>query len=376
MSKVAVADIVESRVGSMPVGVDMRTVGVRRAWLFCAVIMTVATAATAVGMPTVRRWVEPVGAPVDGVAIALAGGGVSAGPSAGVSVGGGRAVSSAGGAQTARPSRSVAGRVGPGQVPVAAETLVTGSEGPGYGASTTAGTSASGMWPSVPLGPDDREDPDAVIRRPPDHDFGSGFHGDYGVYRRETSAPEQLRAAAAASNGCLIVGDSMATFVVKDMVEQLRVDPGVECAYDTWPGRPTEGTANALLDIGRRYGLPRRVVVFSGSNDIFNPPLFAPQMDRLLRGVGTGREVFWVTTFISRHPGTSRGDADTRLTSWINRDIRSAAARHPGVTVVSWDGLFAGGPETVRSLLKDGLHPNRAGTEAMIGVVRAAMSSP
>lgn len=236
-----------------------------------------------------------------------------------------------------------------------------------------AGQAAHSL-PPVPLTTNEIGDPNAVIIRPPARDYGSGYHGDYGRYHRETSPDAQLRAAAAAANGCLIIGDSIATYVVTDLVADLRRTRGETCVYDTWPGRATEGTANALLDIKRRIGLPPRVIVMSGTNDIFNPPLFETQMNRLVDGVGADHHLIWVSTFDSRRPASPQSAADERNTAWINTVLQARAARTPSMRIVAWDALFRANSANVDALLPDGVHPNAAGVEAMVGLVRASLS--
>lgn len=226
----------------------------------------------------------------------------------------------------------------------------------------------------IPTGTQEYGDPDAVIIRAPDRDYGSGFHGNYGVYKRSTSPADQLRAAATDPGGCLIIGDSIATTVVSDLVRDLRQSLGAGCVYDTWPGRATEGTANALLDIKRRYGLPPKVVVMSGTNDIFNPPLFEPQLNRIVDGIGPEHQIFWVATFDSRRPYSARSAADERNTSWINTMIEERAKRTPSMRVVRWDSLFTGNGANVETLLRDGVHPNALGVEALVTMVRRSLA--
>lgn len=262
-------------------------------------------------------------------------------------------------------------------VAVAAATLRdTDGRGPGYAASSpVVGATSRPAPPPVPLTAQEYGDPDAVIIRVPDRDYGSGYHGDYGAYRRETSPQDQLRAAATATNGCLIIGDSIATFVVRDLVEDLRRTLGDTCVYDTWPGRATEGTANALLDIKRRAGLPPRIIVMSGTNDIFNPPLFESQMNRLIDGVGPGHQILWVSTFDSRRPASAQSRADEINTAWINRVLAERASRTPQLRIVGWDALFRANARNVDALLSDGVHPNEAGIEAMVRLLRGTLAA-
>ncbi|MEP7161679.1 MAG: GDSL-type esterase/lipase family protein [Dermatophilaceae bacterium] len=226
---------------------------------------------------------------------------------------------------------------------------------------------------TAPTGTDEHDDPNAVVIRMPDVDYGSGYHGDYGRFTRQTSPEADLLAAVASTNGCLIIGDSIASSVVSDLVADLRETLGATCVYDAWPGRATEGTANALLDLKRRYGLPRRVIVMSGTNDIFNPPLFEPQMDRIVHGIGPAHEILWLTTFDSRRPRTSRSVADERNTGWINDVIATRAARTPNMRLVDWDALFRAHPPNIEALLRDGVHPNRLGVDALVDLVRQSL---
>ena len=240
-------------------------------------------------------------------------------------------------------------------------------------ATDTADPRGPASQPPLPSGTQEYGDPNAVIVRMPARDYGSGFHGNYGIYPRQTSPSADLAAAVSAPNGCLIIGDSIATTVVKDLVAELRRSAGERCAYDTWPGRATEGTANALLDIKRRYGLPPRIVVMSGTNDIFNPPLFESQMDRIVDGIGPQHQILWVNTFDSRRPRTALSLADERNTAYINSVLTARAARTGNMAIVPWDALFRGNAGNVETLLSDGVHPNEAGVVAMVGLVRNSL---
>lgn len=265
------------------------------------------------------------------------------------------------------------GRVGG----ITAQTLrAPDGRGPSYATDRPAGGSATTTTPPpVPMTTDDYADPNAVVIRVPDRDYGSGYHGDYGAYHRETSPAQELAEAATAANSCLIIGDSIATFVVKDLVAELRRTSGETCVYDTWPGRATEGTANALLDIKRHHGLPPKVIVMSGTNDIFNPPLFETQMNRIVDGIGPGHEILWVSTFDSRRPASVQSHADERNTAWINDVLQRRAAHTPSLRIVRWDSLFRGDARNVDTLLSDGVHPNEAGIEAMVHLVRSSLTA-
>jgi len=111
----------------------------------------------------------------------------------------------------------------------------------------------------------------------------------------------------------------------------------------------------------------------SGTNDIFNPPLFEPQMNRIVDGIGPQHTILWVNTFDSRRPASVQSAADERNTAWINEVLQARAARTPQLRIVGWDAVFRGDGRKVDELLSDGVHPNAAGIEAMVGLVRASL---
>ena len=118
---------------------------------------------------------------------------------------------------------------------------------------------------------------------------------------------------------------------------------------------------DALEDCARLYGLPRRIVMATGSNDIFEPPVMAEQVDRVMSIVGRSRVVFWVNVHVARtaQPASVRA-ADLANSHWVNEQIDSAAVRHPLLRVVRW-GERVATPEMQVAYLKDGVHTNPSG---------------
>ncbi len=211
---------------------------------------------------------------------------------------------------------------------------------------------------------------DRVIVRKPARDYGSGFLGDYGKLSRVTASKKQFRAAAASDNGCLIIGDSIASMSKDVLVADLARRHSGVCAWDTWSGRPTEGTANALADIKAAHGLPPTIIVMSGSNDIFNPPLFAAQVRRVL-AVSEGSRVIWVNVF-ARRVVARRYAADLRNSILINRTLAAVVRQKPTVQVIDWYGFVTSRTRRGNIYLLDGIHPNKPGQRALSNLVARA----
>lgn len=207
-----------------------------------------------------------------------------------------------------------------------------------------------------------------VIVRKPARNYGSGYLGDYGRLRRAVAPTAQFRAAAASDNGCLIIGDSIANGSLQTVVQRLRRTHSAVCAWDAWSGRPTEGAANALADHRAAFGLPSTIIVISGSNDIFNPPLFAAQARRVLAVAGTGRRVIWVNVF-ARRTAAKRYAADVRNSARINAALGAVAARQSNVQVIDWYRFITSRARRAAPVLYDGIHPNMAGQQALASLI-------
>lgn len=233
-----------------------------------------------------------------------------------------------------------------------------------------AGASAPRVGQSVvnPSSAAPRRAGDRVIIRKPSRDYGSGFLGDYGKLRRLTAPPATMRAAAVSDNGCLIIGDSIASMSKEAVILKLRRSHSAVCAWDTWSGRPTEGTANALADYRASYGLPSTVIVMSGSNDIFNPPLFAAQARRVLAIAGPQTRVIWVNVFARRN-AAKRFAADLRNSAGINKTLAAVAAPYSNVQLIDWYSFVTKRTRKDATFLLDGIHPNAAGQRALADLV-------
>jgi hypothetical protein len=94
-----------------------------------------------------------------------------------------------------------------------------------------------------------------------------------------------------------------------------------------------------------------------GSNDIFDPPVFAAQVERALRIAGPDRTVYWVDVQVSRTDEPAAVQvADQRNSEWINLQLEQAALQHPNLRIVHWAEFLAANPDRLHTELRDGRH--------------------
>ncbi|NEA34163.1 hypothetical protein [Streptomyces sp. SID13031] len=185
--------------------------------------------------------------------------------------------------------------------------------------------------------------------------YGSGQLAPWGGLARTISSDEQIRVVLA-GDGVFTFGDSIAVQDGDDLAWRFTGLTGKAMAMHNWAGEPAEAAVDALQEWATKYGLPRRIVMATGTNDIFKPPAFGPQVDRALRIIGPTRTLFWVNTFVSR---TRESDlvqrADRRNCAWVNRQLDDAERRNPNLHVVRWSE-FLGEVKYPHRYLRDGLH--------------------
>ncbi|WP_350280498.1 GDSL-type esterase/lipase family protein [Kribbella sp. HUAS MG21] len=194
--------------------------------------------------------------------------------------------------------------------------------------------------------------------------YGSGTLGPWQGLIHRISSEDEIRDVLA-FDGVLLFGDSIA---VQDSaaLERLLADrTGDPIAFHDWSGQPAAAAVDALEEWSHRYGLPRRIVMAVGTNDIFDPPAFAAQVERALRIAGPDRTVYWVNVYASRtkQPAAVR-DADLANSAWINRQLRDAASKHPNLRIVEWSEFLEAQPNRPAEYLRDGVHTNAAGGAA------------
>jgi hypothetical protein len=185
--------------------------------------------------------------------------------------------------------------------------------------------------------------------------YGSGEIGPWRELRRSISTDEQIRRVRAA-DGVFMFGDSIGVQDGNDLALRLTKLTGKALAVHNWSGQPAEGAVDALETWATKYGLPSKILMATGTNDIFKPPAFGPQVDRALQLAGTTRTVYWVNTHVSRTKESALCQrADLRNSAWINRQLDDAARRYPNLNVIRWSE-FLGEVKYPHRYLRDGLH--------------------
>ncbi|TQJ12130.1 hypothetical protein FB475_5058 [Kribbella jejuensis] len=185
--------------------------------------------------------------------------------------------------------------------------------------------------------------------------YGSGDLGDWTILSRSISTAATITYVRDHDGVCMF-GDSIAVQDGKALASKL-LSRGISLAVHNWSGRPTTPAVDALENWAIKYGLPRRILMATGTNDIFNPPVFAAQIDRTMRIVGSNRKVVWVNTQISRTAKSAAIQvADQRNSAWINSQIHDAEKKYPNLDIVRWAEYLAAKPARLTQLLREGVH--------------------
>jgi hypothetical protein len=187
--------------------------------------------------------------------------------------------------------------------------------------------------------------------------YGSGVLGAWERQARAISSDAQIRETRE-SDGVYMFGDSIGVQDGPSLARQL-AKHGITMAVHNWAGRPVTPAVDALDTWAQDHGLPHRILMSVGSNDIFTPPAVAAQVERTMRIVGEERTVFWVNIQAAR---TAHGPAvqvsDQRNSAWINLQLAEAQRRHENLRVVHWAEHLAAKPNRLGKYLRDGLHPS------------------
>ena len=188
-------------------------------------------------------------------------------------------------------------------------------------------------------------------------DYGSGELGPWQDLSKAIATAATIRSVRDA-NGIYMFGDSISVQDGHALAERLNTD-GILLAVHNWSGRPTTPAVDALADWATTYGMPQRILMATGTNDIFDPPVMAAQIDRTMSIVGSTRTVFWVNVQAAR---TSVTDAvrlaDQRNSGWINLQLADAQKRYPNLKIVHWAEFLAAKPSRMSPTmyLRDGVH--------------------
>ncbi|MFD3402549.1 hypothetical protein ACFWUU_17830 [Kribbella sp. NPDC058693] len=186
--------------------------------------------------------------------------------------------------------------------------------------------------------------------------YGSGTLGSWQGNNRVISSGAHVRHVVS-TNGVVLFGDSIAVQDGEALGRLLGQQLGTTFAEYSWSGQPTSAAVDAMASWAHTYGLPKRIVMAVGSNDIFDPPAFAGQVERALRIAGPGRTVYWVNVQVSRtDEPPSVQVADQRNSEWIDLQLEQAVSHHPNLRIVPWAEFLAARPDRIHTDLRDGRH--------------------
>lgn len=187
---------------------------------------------------------------------------------------------------------------------------------------------------------------------------GSGQPGLWLQKGKRISPDEQIRRVRR-EDGIVMFGDSISVQDGESLAKLLTSTTGDLLATNNWSGRPTGPAVDALQQWSDDFGLPRRILICLGSNDIFEPSGFVAQVDRVMRIAGPNRTVFWVNVYVARtkQPADVRA-ADQANSELINAQLAAARQRYPNLRIVPWAEFLTADPQRPRTLLRDGVHPS------------------
>lgn len=187
--------------------------------------------------------------------------------------------------------------------------------------------------------------------------YGSGVLGSWSSATRAISTAAQVQRVRE-TNGVYMFGDSISVQDGKALATRLLNRDGTQLAVHNWSSRPTSGAVDALQQWASTYGLPRRILMASGSNDIFDPPKFAAQVDRAMSIVGPNRTLYWVNIQVVRKGQTAVVQlADQRNSSWLNMQLYDAQEKYPNLRIIRWAEWLWVKPYRLTNYLRDGVHP-------------------
>jgi hypothetical protein len=189
--------------------------------------------------------------------------------------------------------------------------------------------------------------------------YGSGPIGPWQNGSRAISTLDQIRPVLD-RDGLYMFGDSIAVQDGYLLAQRLLSRTGDVIAVHNWSGRPTGPAVDALAQWAQTYGMPGRILMATGSNDIFTPPDFAAQVERTMSIAGAARTVFWVNVQVCRTGQAAAVQlADQRNSGWINLQLADAQKRHPNLRVVRWAEFLAAQPSRLTAYLRDGVHTSK-----------------
>ncbi|WP_237745150.1 GDSL-type esterase/lipase family protein [Kribbella catacumbae] len=211
---------------------------------------------------------------------------------------------------------------------------------------------------AVPAGRGERVGPAVASSSGIGGGHGSGQPVVWQQKGKRISPDEQVRRVRR-EDGIVMFGDSISVQDGEALAKLLASRTGDSLATHNWSARPTGPAVDAVQQWSDDFGLPRRILICLGSNDIFEPSGFVEQVDRVMRIAGPDRTVFWVNIYVARtkQPAAVRL-ADQQNSQWLNAQLAAAQRRYPNLRIVPWAEFLAAEPQRPTTLLRDGVHPS------------------
>jgi hypothetical protein len=121
-----------------------------------------------------------------------------------------------------------------------------------------------------------------------------------------------------------------------------------------WSGRPTAPAVDALQSWAIKYGLPRRILMATGTNEHLQPAGLRRPVDRTMKIAGSGRTVVWVNVQIAGSPSRQRSSSRQRNGAWINSQLSDAQKKYPNLRIVRWAESLAAKPSNLTTYVPAG----------------------
>jgi hypothetical protein len=241
------------------------------------------------------------------------------------------------------------------------------------GTAAAASTVAAAAAEAVPVSP--QSETDGTTGLASLGNYGSGVLGAWERQARAISNEAQIRRTRE-NDGVFMFGDSIGVQDGPALARQL-AQLGIMTAVHNWAGRPVTPAVDALDTWAQDYGLPHRILMSVGSNDIFTPPAVAAQVDRTMQIAGPERTVYWVNVQAARTAFIPEIKvADQRNSAWINLQLAEAARRYDNLRIIHWAEHLASSPNRLARYLRDGLHPSiPLGRNARNGLIIEAIKA-
>lgn len=150
------------------------------------------------------------------------------------------------------------------------------------------------------------------------------------------------------------LGDSTGNRGKVKLAAMLQAEFATDLAYDCWSGCDIAPLVDDLLE---RNVWPDLLLVGLGTNNIFDPPSVAAQIQRVLDAAPATTTVVWINTYTARAAQTATVQLhDLRNSSWVNSQIHAALPKNQ---VVDWNaalGYAVGRGRQISYYLEDGIH--------------------